>query len=134
MKTKKVKIGIIGAKAGNRQDGDTNAQIGANHEFGYGVPQRSFLRSTINRKEFDFRDTIQSNTEKIREQVAYEGIEIPLGKMGGWWVDAILETFEAQGFGKWAPLSETTKAIKGTDTILTETGQLKRSITFEVVD
>lgn len=133
MKTKKVKIGILGSKD-SRPDGESNASIGYRHEFGFGVPQRSFLRSTINRKEFDFRNEIQSKVESIRETIAYEGIEVALGKFGGWWVDAVLETFEMQGFGKWKPLSDTTVAIKGTDTILTHQGFLKRSIAFEVVD
>lgn len=138
MKTKQVKIGIIGSKD-SRPDGESNASIGYRHEFGYGVPQRSFLRSTINRKEFDFRDTIQSNTEKIREQIAYEGIDPVLAKMGAWWVDAILETFEFNGFGKWKQLEPSTIEAKTRngkrgDAILTDEGFLKRAIAFEVVD
>lgn len=47
----------------------------------------------------------------------------------------VLEAFESGGFGKWAPISEFTKQHrknnKGTPP-LTDTGQLKRSISYEV--
>lgn len=43
-----VKIGILGG--GARDDGKTNAEIGAIHEFGTStMPQRSFLRVQIGR-------------------------------------------------------------------------------------
>lgn len=44
------RVGIQGPEAnqqGERNPGPTNAELAAIHEFGIGVPQRSFLRSTF---------------------------------------------------------------------------------------
>ena len=44
----KVKITVgVHEEESSRFDGKNNVEIGTKHEFGIGVPQRSFLRSTI---------------------------------------------------------------------------------------
>ena len=59
-------------------------------------------------------------------------MEAALAEIGRWWVEAVLDTFSAQGYGTWDDLAPRTVAKKGSTEILTETGALKRAITFEV--
>ena len=140
-----VKVGVLGNSEERSDDsGRTNLEIANLHEFGgvnpdgSVVPARSFLRLTKAMKEKDFAAFVQANLTKFKLVVMTQGIEVALDEIGRYWVDEVLKTFQAQGYGEWAPLSPKTLELrreKGneTDTILTVTGALKRAITFEVV-
>ena len=112
----------------------SNAEIGVVHEFGspHGrIPERSFLRMPIMSR---LDDELKSQTESAwRELFQAEG---PLGVLRGIGqaaVNVIQEAFATGGFGRWAKLARATIRRKGSDTILKDTGQLARSITFSVI-
>lgn len=46
----------------------------------------------------------------------------------------VLEAFDSNGFGKWAPLNPATLAAKKNHQTLVETQQLRNAILHEVVD
>lgn len=136
-----VKIGILGSsekrdKKGN--DSSSNLEIGTTHEFGAVkkdgtiIPQRSFLRLTYAKNTEAFRSYLKKNEKQFKELIAKQGMEAALAEIGRWWVEAVLNTFSAQGYGTWDDLAPRTVAKKGSTEILTETGALKRAITFEV--
>lgn len=47
----KITVGIHAAEGSGGHDGLTNAELGEIHEFGLGVPQRSFLRAYFDENE-----------------------------------------------------------------------------------
>jgi phage gpG-like protein len=128
------RIGVLGTSAG-RGGGTSNAQIAAAHEYGTSsLPVRSFLRMPL--------------TENLDKRLAGSGafnkdLLSRLVKEGNFisWVEklAILseaivgEAFDSGGFGKWSALNPKTMAAKKVKQILLETGQLRNSITSEVV-
>lgn len=123
LKTHDVVIGI--PKKNNAQhEASTNADIGFKHEFGVGVPQRSFLKISLLKD----RDKIVKSTQKFLTKNPKKTLEL-IGVHGQ---NSVLESFKTEGFGKWKALSERTKEHKKSDKILIDTGQLRQSITFEV--
>jgi hypothetical protein len=129
-----VKVGVMGSKnARASKDFETNATIGARHEFGSasdGIPKRSFLKMPLDEKlpeELDeigddvFLGLTENNIEEFYQKLGIKAEEI------------VQEAFNTGGFGKWTPLSEVTIRKKGHDKILIDTVQLRRSISSEVV-
>lgn len=134
-----VKIGILGSsEKRDDEDGSSNLDIGTTHEFGAVkkdgtiIPQRSFLRLTYAKNTDAFRSYLKKNEKQFKELIAKQGMEAALAEIGRWWVEAVLDTFSAQGYGTWDDLAPRTVAKKGSTEILTETGALKRAITYEV--
>ena len=143
------KVGVLAAKNARTEDDDNvdNAYLAAIHEYGVvsqNLPARSFFRLTQEKRGEEMAAFIASNESGIMAQVmAGRTIDV-LKKLGAKWVSYINECFETEGFGTWAPLSESTieerrsrtpkaKRKKGFNPkILQDTGQLERSITFEV--
>ncbi len=105
-------------------------EVGAAHEYGIGVPQRSFLRATWIKKDKEIN--------KIKQNAFLEMIDLSMSVQDGFdflGVGArnfVLEAFINGGFGAWQPLSAETIALKGNSKILFEKGTLKNSITHEV--
>ena len=134
LKTKLVaKLGIFASDNSRDDGGKTNAEIGAEHEFGVlseGKPRRSFLKDPLEIKRKELLETankvIKANivkpdgAEKIFELIGIAGEAI------------VQEAFESGGFGTWKPLSDFTIAKKGSDQILIETSQLRRSVISKV--
>lgn len=129
-----VKVGILGSS--NRDDSSvSNAQVGAAHEFGApsrNLPQRSFLRIPLSKnlgKKIEASGEFSPATlkEVMRAKTAVPWAE-KLGIIG---VGVVLEAFDQQGPG-WAPLTEKTMDKKKVKQILTETQQLRNSITYVV--
>lgn len=123
-----VKVGILGSSA--RSDSSSNAFIGRNHEFGIGVPMRSFLRMPINehfQKALDSTDAFDEATAKLVIQIG--DIRPWLTKVGIVAEEVIQEAFKTGGFGKWKASNMKYKTNQQT---LVETGQLSKSITSEV--
>ncbi len=126
------RVGIFANK--NAREGEnTNADIGARHEFGViseGIPRRSFLEDPLKekRKEFlkDVDKIVKANIDK--ENGARESLELI-----GISAEAIVqEAFETGGFGTWPELRDKTTTAKGSDTILIDSSQLRRAITSKV--
>ena len=151
-----VKVGIL---AGANHEGEIGAvELAAIHEFGSQkrkIPERSFLRQTMANRKEDFSSFIESNKKKIMDEIAAGNGSVIMEKIGVQWVRYVMETFDSQG-PNWAPLADSTirnrknysiaqkknpklsgdalmkKARQGTK-ILQDTGEMKKSITFEVV-
>ena len=129
------KVGILGNN--NQRDGNeslTNSQIGATHEYGsfsQNIPRRSFLKDPlfkIKKKQL-MEDTIKIINKHIADDNGGKIIFKKLGLAG----EAIVKTaFATGGFGTWKPLSPLAVARKGSDRILIDTAQLRKSITSKV--
>ncbi len=132
-----VVVGIPSDK-NKKHDGTvtTIAELGAIHEYGApesGIPQRSFLRVPLAAKGKELIASISNDLKfsKIDTDKA-------LGKLGARGQSVVLEAFNTQGIGKWAPLKPSTINARkkgtggGSNKPLIDTGQLRHSITFEV--
>lgn len=153
-----VRVGIMGSKAtathrGSGKKSLTNAEVGTFHEQpnndGKKLPKRSFLEEPLKKNLYKW---ISDNTQefsrmlsdfKIREVFTAIGIEA---------TNIVDNAFATNGHNTgtgWAPLSESTekaaqrKYLKKHKTlrnyqqrinILTLTGQLRKSITYKVVE
>lgn len=130
----KAKVGVIGEKATrqNSQEGFNNAEIGIVHEMGsefLNIPARSFLRKPLeeNRKEL-----VQFSESK--KQLIADGEVVKFFELLGIKAESIIQkAFATGGFGKWAANSPRTIAKKGSSAPLIDTGELRKSITSEVI-
>lgn len=146
------RVGILGSKtnrmktittrkglhrAGREASPQTNAEIGLLHEKGslsLHIPRRSFLEMPLVLKSeglMAIRNKIWAAfiagpETKVKLKSAY----VELGHMAERIVQA---AFESRGFGHWVPDSAGTIRRKGSDMPLIDTGQLRRSITSDVV-
>lgn len=122
-----VDVGII--DAGEHPSGDiTVAGIGFVHEFGsVTVPERSFIRSTIQKRKKDIISLQKKLLKKISngQMEVKEGLEL----IGEFTSAAIKEKIIAI---KSPPNTPATIAAKGSSNPLIDTGQLKNSITYKV--
>jgi len=130
-KIPKVRVGVLGG--GKRADGQSNAEVGARHEFGtFGMPQRSFLRVPLTEQLEKFMERSGAFDEAMLKKIANDR---DLGTFGDNLAavaeDVVLEAFHTGGFGKWAPW-KTPGYQNNTGQILVDTQQLRNSITSEV--
>lgn len=152
-----VKVGIIGSKAITQHEGNiTNAELGAFHEFGTSrMPQRSFLMMPLTEK---LSEEIPKMKKIIWKQFFVKNsVRQFYQDLGVKAIKIIEDAFNTNGFGQWKPLTASTigafeksKGIKGWQTgtvaqfrkglriaggrqILTDSGKLRRSISFKVI-
>lgn len=135
--SKVIHVGVLGNKATeaklDRETGATDltvVQVAEKHEFGIGVPRRSFIR--------DYHDQNQAAIKKRLEKMAammWKSNAADPGLMasrlfGSWLVDGIVTRIETG-----IPPSNSQETIdrKGSEKPLIDTGQLKSSITYKVV-
>ena len=134
---KRVKVGIIGNQATEKHAGtfQTNAEIGLLQEIGSiraRIPARSFLKMPIMRNQREFKQFLLENKDKVLELIL-EGKEDELFAKIGIKAEAyIQEAFDTRGFGQWQENSPYTVSMKGSDSPLIDTAQLRRSISSEV--
>ena len=96
-------------------------QLAAAHEFGIGVPRRSFMRDTMTL--FLFKDAMKLAEKK------YKRVDFYLKALSKQVHDRVQEAFDTNGFGRWKPLSQNYMAGTGrTNPALTDTGQLRGAI------
>jgi len=126
-----VRVGIMGSEAGAAHEeaaGLTVAEVAEAHEFGVGVPRRSWLLDYVDATQETARRRIRS----VLEAVTRRGLPFGPG----------LEQFGQVTVGEIQqriadridpPLSEATIAAKGSDVPLINTGQLRSSITYVVL-
>ncbi len=130
----KVKVGVIGSEAAAPKTGGaslTVADVASFHEFGLGVPQRSWLREYVDEHDAEIRRRLRKIAEAVikRKRDARIGLE-QLGVLTVGEIQARM----ASGPG-WKPLSKSyVKRLKLTDRTarLIRTGQLRSSITYVV--
>lgn len=132
MRNKHVAVGILSGGASSQVYGDgmTALKVGVIHELGLGrSPQRSFLRMPQELKKAPLKAYINLQLEKV---LAGDPVAVGLGKIGIYATNLSVDAFDTEGFGKWPALSAMTILNKGSSKILTDTGILKNSITYEV--
>jgi hypothetical protein len=122
-----------GHKIGENPSDMTNADIGLVHEKGVkslNIPRRSWLKTPL-----------EDNLPEYFEKIGPEALELIITQQNvknyetlGVVAEQIIQKgFETGGYGKWAPLKPMTIALKNSSAILIDTGQLRKSITHEVV-
>jgi len=130
----KAKVGVIGSQAVRASDtGEfNNAEIGIVHEMGseyLGIPARSFLRMPLEMKRKELVMFSRKNGHlieqgKIKEFFALIGIKAE---------QIIQNAFATRGYGQWAANAPATIAAKGSSAPLIDTGELRKSISSEVI-
>lgn len=143
------KVGVLSSKAQRTGEGEfNNASLALVHELGSidaGIPARPFFSLTQQKRGKQMAEFINANAESVFKQVMAGDTKIVLSKLGAKWVELIMECFETEGFGTWPPLSESTiedrrrrtpkskrKGGSFSPKMLQDTGELKKSITYEV--
>lgn len=147
------KVGVLSAKNNRDNDDDsgmTNAKLAAVHEFGSRdgrIPERSFLRLTAEMRGDEMSEFIASIEKAIIEKVMKGKTKDVYNQLGAKWQEYIGECFETEGFGTWPEIADSTYWMKRerfdemypnskkefNPKILQDTGQLERSIKYEVV-
>jgi len=110
----------------------TIIEVGAYHEYGIGVPKRSFLRSPLAIKEREINKELKRQFKAIIEKGKKP--EKALGLVGVEAVNIIIDAFKTGGFGTWLPLSMSTIEAKGSNQILVDSAILKNAVTSVVRD
>ena len=133
-----VAVGITGKSGGKPHEGGgsmTIVDIGAVHEFGAGgVPERSFLRATIDKHAQKYRAHMTNGMRRgvlgaVRGQGGAD-VESPVLKRTGLMAEGDIKRRIAEGI---APaLAPATIAAKGSSKPLIDTGQLRASIASEI--
>lgn len=127
-----VDVGILGNKGGNRAEGITIAGIGAVHEYGSldgKIPKRSFIAMPLSVKKSYIQEMAEKSFKRNFSSANMDQIFSDIGIAGE---TAIQEAFETGGFGMWKPLSPVTIDAKGSDSILIDTGELRKAQTSKV--
>jgi hypothetical protein len=130
-----VRVGVMGSKAseaksvrGGGGSETTVIDVATKHEFGIGVPRRSFIADWADESEAEARRRLRKAADRIEDQ---GGLELELNKFGIWAVGQIQARISRRIP---PPLSETRIAQKGSDVPLIDTGQLRSSVTYDVDD
>lgn len=147
-KNHSVKIGVLGSSK-NEHDGISAVELAAVHEFGIPgkMPQRSFLRTTLDNYDGVFKIDMAAARDRISDQIASGRYMQFLNEVGSKWVGYVHKTFDVEGPG-WQEHSPSYRAyleryhskpargkedMEPTWPILRRTGAMLRSITHEVV-
>ena len=127
-----IAVGLPAEEVGGTvyDNGQTVAQVGAQHEYGAGVPRRSFLRTPFSAK----KDELETAIAKQFEDVFKRGkkAEQALGLIGTVAVNISKGAFTTRGYGEWPDITQATKDAKGSSQVLIDTGILRGSITYVV--
>lgn len=134
------RVGILGQKTNrslNNSQGNkpekTNAEIGLIQEMGsvsLNIPRRSFLQMPLDLKMPQETKYFGDQLMKAIEDGNLKPVYVNLGIKGE---QIVQNAFASRGFGFWADNAPLTIAIKGSEEPLIDTGQLRRSITSDVV-
>lgn len=126
------RVGVLGGKNARAKDFQTNAEIGALHEFGgTKMPKRSFLRTPLTDLLKSWLEKAGMFDEASLSRVIKERSIFPwVKKISVTALDIVLGAFETGGYGKWKPSNMDHKKVHMT---LVETQQLRNSITEDVV-
>lgn len=124
-----ISIGVHGQEGeqGHANGEQTVAEIAEAHEFGLGVPMRSWLRAWFDEREPEIEKVLITELQRAAR----------VGKPWRWalervalWAQADIQARIAKGIEP--PNSPETKAKKGSSTPLVDTGLLKASILARV--
>lgn len=125
------KVGIMGSK-GKRGGKASNVLIGAVHEFGSfskGIPIRSWLKMPLVDKSDKLLKRWTLNVRRLLPKRDFKKMFKILG------IEAetiIQQSFATAGFGKWKKITKQTADRKGSNQILIDTAQLRKSVISKV--
>ena len=123
-----VNVGILAGTGQHEDSALTVAQIGFWHEFGtVTIPERSFIRSTINGKAKEIKAVSRLQLKKVIN--GNIDVKKGLGVLGAFTAGLIQERFTSND---WEPNTAQTANRKGSSKPLIDTGQLWQSISYEV--
>lgn len=124
-----VEVGIL-ATEGDAEKGPglTLYDVAEQNEFGFGVPERSFIRAFFDETEPEARRVL---AERLKEALDKTGRKEALHKVGVWLVAKCQARIRGHIEPENAPL---TVKIKGSSTPLIDTGQLWTSISYRTPD
>ena len=126
-----VKVGILSSSIHVYPDGETVAEVGAQHEYGTeDVPRRSFLRAPFYYKQEEMESAIETQFKSIAEKGKDSSLALNL--IGVTAQTIVQDAFITQGYGEWQPNSQRTIEEKGSSQPLIDTGALRQSITYGV--
>lgn len=132
-----VKVGVLDGSGAHRPksnfgshiEGLTVAKVGTFHEFGTPtIPRRSFLRGTVDERKDEIVQKMADSLEKLTVGTSSPSLE--LGRIGAWLAGQVKKFISA---GIDPALAPSTIEAKGSSKPLIDTGQLRQSITHEVV-
>lgn len=125
------RVGILGSKNARSGKENSNATVGAAHEFGTSkLPMRSFLRVPLTDNLQKYMEKSGLLDKEAMELVIKQGSLVPwIKKVAIIGESIVLDAFSTGGFGKWKPSNMDKKLVKMT---LVETQQLRNAITSEV--
>ena len=133
------RIGVLGSSnrsndpSGGDNPGITNSEIALKQEFGSvtdNIPPRSFLRMPLETKGREI--TKFATSSKVKKLLIEGDLKGALALMGVKGEAIIQQAFASGGFGKWAPNAPLTVKLKGGDSPLIHTSQLRRAIMSQV--
>lgn len=114
---------------GEPDRGITIGELAAIHEFGLGVPRRSFLADWVDERRAEIENVIIRGGRSVA--LGKTSVRQTLEQIGQWAVGSIQSRI-ADNIPP--PLAPSTIARKGSSVALIHTGQLRSSITYEVDD
>ena len=126
-------VGILGAKDSREGLSNSNATVGACHEFGTEhIAQRSFLRMPLNEHLSEAITKSGLSSEDTLKDVLSSGDAVPWMKQIAVVAEGVVkEAFASGGFGKWQ--AHAPGYTNNTGQLLVDTQQLRNSITHSVV-
>lgn len=125
-------VGLPKEKIGGKiyKSGSTVVEVGARHEYGEGVPQRSFLRAPFAVKKKELDASLLTAFRKVADGKADAKTALDLVGVRAQVISQ--SAFDNNGFGSWKAISAATVAQKGSSKPLIDTGTLRASITWVV--
>ena len=102
----------VGGKVYETEDGEgkTIIEVGASHEYGAGVPLRSFLRMPFDMKKKEITAEIDKQFKKVLDG---RSVKKALGLVGVAARNVVIMAFRTEGFGQWQDITARTKELKG---------------------
>jgi len=133
MAGKSVAVGLPKESGSSKiyESGLTVIEVGARHEFGDGVPSRSFLRTPFKVRAEEIRAAIDRQAMNVIEGGP---VDQALGMIGVKAANISKGAFTSRGYGQWEDLDPATKTSKGSSQVLVDTGTLRGSITWVIKD
>lgn len=129
---KKVRVGVLG---GDYEDGTNIAFIAMVHEMGSvvrNIPSRSFIKSPL---ETHLKDRLKEINEILDKVLKLEfNVNKAFHFLGITGKNICLDSFKTKGDGTWVPLKEQTIKRKKSSSPLIDTGRLRKSINYDLVN
>lgn len=124
-----IKVGLP-SDVGSYENGASILQVGSAHEYGLGVPRRSFIRVPMDKEKAKIKNALEAGFKSV---VNGGDVIQNLNKVGLIAQNISQTAFKNQGYGQWKALDENTIAQKGSSKILFDTGRLVQSVSFWIV-